>query len=56
MPRVSGHASTVRDPWTRERNLELVLHLFADGSLSGEGLISHRVQPDDVSEVYEMLC
>ena len=53
--RVSGHASTVRDPWTRERNLELVLHLFADGSLSSEGLISHRVQPDDVGEVYEML-
>ena len=53
--RVSGHPYTTRDPWTRERNLDLVLRLFADGSLQSEGLISHRVQPDDVGEAYEML-
>ena len=53
--RVSGHPYTIRDPWTRERNLDLVLSLFADGSLLSEGLISHRVQPDDVGETYEML-
>ena len=53
--RVSGHPYTTRDPWTRERNLDLVLSLFADGSLQSEGLISHRVQPDDVGEAYEML-
>ncbi len=53
--RVSGHPYTLRDPWTRERNLDLVLRLFADGSLLGEGLISHRVQPDDVGEMYAML-
>ena len=53
--RVSGHPYTNRDPWTRERNLDLVLRLFADGSLQSEGLISHRVQPDDVGETYEML-
>jgi len=53
--RVSGHPYTLRDPWTRERNLDLVLRLFADGSLLSEGLISHRVQPDDMGETYEML-
>ena len=53
--RISGHPYTIRDPWTRERNLDLVLSLFADGSLLSEGLISHRVQPDDVGETYEML-
>ena len=53
--RVSGHAYTTRDPWTRERNLDLVLRLFADGSLSSEGLISHRIRPDDAGETYEML-
>ena len=53
--RVSGHPYTTGDPWTRERNLDLVLRLFADGSLQSEGLISHRVQPDDVGEAYEML-
>ena len=53
--RVSGHPYTTQDPWTRERNLDLVLDLFADGSLLSEGLISHRIQPDDVGETYEML-
>ena len=53
--RLSGHPYTFRDPWTRERNLDLVLSLFADGSLRSEGLISHRVQPDDVGEIYEKL-
>ena len=53
--RVSGHAYTVRDPWTRERNLALVLDLFADGSLRSEGLVSHRVQPNDIGEAYERL-
>lgn len=53
--RVAGHAQTVRDPWTRERNLELVLRLFADGSLSDEGLLSHRIQPEAVGEMYERL-
>ena len=50
-----GHAYTVRDPWTRERNLALVLDLFADGSLRSEGLVSHRVQPNDIGEAYERL-
>ncbi len=53
--RVSGHPFTIRDPWTRERNLDLVLRLFADGSLLTEGLISHRVPPDDVGDTYEKL-
>jgi len=53
--RVSGHPYTTGDPWTRERNLDLVLGLFADGSLQSEGLISHRIQPDEVGETYEML-
>lgn len=53
--RVSGHPYTVHDPWTRERNLDLVLSLMADNSLRTEGLISHQVQPDDVGEIYEKL-
>jgi hypothetical protein len=35
--------------------LDLILALFADGSLKGDGLLSHRIQPDDIQEVYEML-
>lgn len=53
--RLSAHAGTFRDPWTRQRNLDLILTLFADGSLKGDGLISHRIQPDDIRETYEML-
>jgi len=53
--RLSAHPYTLRDPWTRERNLDLILALFADGSLKGDGLISHRIQPDDIRETYEML-
>ena len=53
--RLSAHAHTPRDPWTRERNLDLVLNLFADGALKSEDLISHHIQPDDVEETYEML-
>jgi 2-desacetyl-2-hydroxyethyl bacteriochlorophyllide A dehydrogenase len=53
--RLSAHPYTRRDPWTRERNLDLVLRLFADGSLQSEGLIGHRIRPDDVREMYELL-
>jgi threonine dehydrogenase-like Zn-dependent dehydrogenase len=53
--RLSAHPYTFRDPWTRQRNLDLILTLFADGSLKGDGLISHRIQPDDIRETYEML-
>ncbi len=53
--RLSAHPYTVRDPWTRQRNLDLILTLFADGSLKGDRLISHRIQPDDIRETYEML-
>ena len=53
--RLSVHPYTLRDPWIRERNLDLVLDLFADGSLKSDGLISHRIQPDDVHETYEAL-
>jgi hypothetical protein len=41
--RLSAQPGTLRDPWTRERNLDLLLGLFADGSLRGEGLIGHRI-------------
>ncbi|HIC89256.1 MAG TPA: zinc-binding alcohol dehydrogenase [Anaerolineae bacterium] len=53
--RLSAHAGTFRDPWTRERNLDAVLSLIADGSLKAERFISHRIPPDDVRAVYEML-
>ena len=53
--RLSAHPYTCRDPWTRQRNLDLILTLFADGSLKSDGLISHRIQPDDIQEAYEML-
>jgi len=50
--RLSAHAPTLRDPWTRERNLDLVLSLFADGSLRSEGLIGRRIRPAEVLETY----
>lgn len=53
--RLSAHPHTFRDPWPRQRNLDLVLALFADGSLKGDDLISHRIRPDDIKENYEML-
>jgi 2-desacetyl-2-hydroxyethyl bacteriochlorophyllide A dehydrogenase len=53
--RLSAHPYTSRDPWTSKRNLDLILKLFADGSLKSEGLISHSIQPDDIRETYEML-
>ena len=53
--RLSVHPYTLRDPWTQERNLDLVMALFADGSLKSDGLISHHIQPDDVQETYEAL-
>jgi 2-desacetyl-2-hydroxyethyl bacteriochlorophyllide A dehydrogenase len=53
--RLSAHPWTFRDPWTRQRNLDLILTLFADGSLKSDGLISHCIQPDDIRETYEML-
>jgi 2-desacetyl-2-hydroxyethyl bacteriochlorophyllide A dehydrogenase len=53
--RLSAHAYTPQDPWTCRRNLDLILTLFADGSLKDDGLISHRIQPDSIYEMYEML-
>jgi len=53
--RLSAHPYTSHDPWTRERNLDLVLSLLADGSLKSDGLISHRIRPDDVQQTYERL-
>ena len=53
--RLSVHPRTFRDPWTRERNLDTVLSLLADGSLKDDGLISHRIRPDGIQETYEML-
>jgi 2-desacetyl-2-hydroxyethyl bacteriochlorophyllide A dehydrogenase len=53
--RLSAYPYTPRDPWVRDRNLDLVLDLFADGSLKSDGLISHRIQPDDIQEAYETL-
>ncbi len=53
--RLSAHPYTFRDPWTRQRNLDLILTLFADRSLKGDRLISHRIRPDDIRETYEML-
>jgi 2-desacetyl-2-hydroxyethyl bacteriochlorophyllide A dehydrogenase len=53
--RLSVHPHTSRDPWTRQRNLDLVLTFFADGSLKDEGLISHHIQPDDIQATYEGL-
>jgi 2-desacetyl-2-hydroxyethyl bacteriochlorophyllide A dehydrogenase len=53
--RLSAHPYTFHDPWTRERNLDLVLSLLADGSLKSDGLISHRIRPDDIQQTYERL-
>jgi 2-desacetyl-2-hydroxyethyl bacteriochlorophyllide A dehydrogenase len=53
--RLAAHPSTLRDPWTRQRNQDLVLSLLADGSLKSAGLISHRIRPDEIQETYEAL-
>jgi 2-desacetyl-2-hydroxyethyl bacteriochlorophyllide A dehydrogenase len=52
---LSAHPFTPQDPWTCQRNLDLILTLFADGSLKDDGLISHRIQSHDIREMYEML-
>jgi len=53
--RLSEHPETLQDPWTRERNLDLVLDLLADGSLKADELISHRIRPEEIQETYEAL-
>jgi 2-desacetyl-2-hydroxyethyl bacteriochlorophyllide A dehydrogenase len=53
--RLSDHPQTPSDAWTRERNLQLVMALLADGSLATNGLVSHHIQPDEIRGTYEAL-
>lgn len=40
---------------TRPQNLELMLKLFADGSLKSKGLITNRIKPQEIKNAYEAL-
>ncbi len=53
--RLAAHAYTSQDPWTRERNQDLILGLLADGSLQSDGLIRHHIRPEEVPATYEAL-
>ena len=53
--RLASPSYSFRDPWTRQRNLDLVLRLLANGSLNSDHLISHYIAPGEVQTMYEML-
>lgn len=40
---------------TRPRNLGLILSLFADGSLKSEGLITNRIKPKEIKDIYDAM-
>ncbi|MEE2658011.1 MAG: zinc-binding alcohol dehydrogenase [Candidatus Latescibacterota bacterium] len=43
-------------PWSRERDRRLLLKMMADGRLIVADLITHRCQPEQCQEIYEMLA
>jgi threonine dehydrogenase-like Zn-dependent dehydrogenase len=54
--RVAPAAATPYNPFTAGRNREAALALIADRSLSLEGLISHRLRPDEAAATYRALA
>ncbi|MBL8993173.1 MAG: zinc-binding alcohol dehydrogenase [Spirochaetia bacterium] len=47
--------ATVRDPWTRKKNMETVLAYKSAGRLPTEGLISHTISHREATGIYEKL-
>jgi threonine dehydrogenase-like Zn-dependent dehydrogenase len=41
--------------WTRPRDIRLILELLGKGRLDLSGVISHRIIPDDLPEIYQRL-
>ena len=41
--------------WTKARNLDLLADLFARGTLSSQGLITHTIRPADLLSIYDSL-
>ncbi len=52
---LSDHPVTVRDPWTRGRNLDLAMRLCMDGSLKTDILVSHQITPEQIPATYERM-
>lgn len=53
---VAPAVATLYNPFTAMRNRELALGLVADGSLKIDGLISHRIRPEEASDTYRALA
>ena len=54
--RTAPAVATPYNPFTAERNHEAALALVADGSLSIDGLVSHRLRPEEASATYRALA
>ncbi len=58
---VGAHESVINlDPatrrWTKDRDLRLLAELFAAGKLRSEGLLTHRITPDELPGIYDTLA
>lgn len=52
---LASPCATVRDPWTRKKNMETVLAYKAAGRLPTEGLVSHTISHLEATGIYEKL-
>lgn len=58
---VGAHESVINlDPatrrWTKDRDLRLLAELFATGKLRSDGLLTHRITPDELPGIYDTLA
>jgi threonine dehydrogenase-like Zn-dependent dehydrogenase len=58
---VGAHESVINlDPatrrWTKRRDLRLLAGLFAGGQLRSDGLLTHRITPDELPGIYDALA
>jgi threonine dehydrogenase-like Zn-dependent dehydrogenase len=54
--RVAPAVATPYNAFTTERNRQTALTLIQDGSLPVDGLISHRIRPDEALPTYRALA
>lgn len=42
--------------WSKKRDLSLLANLFAEGTLSSQGLITHTISPEELPGMYDLLA
>jgi 2-desacetyl-2-hydroxyethyl bacteriochlorophyllide A dehydrogenase len=53
---VTPEADHIYYPWTKDRDRRLLLQLMSRGRLTASDLITHRAQPQECQNIYEMLA